>query len=305
MSAAPEPTGIQVVAVIGGGTMGRGIAQVSAGAGYATALYDVEPEVVHEARAAIEETLEKGIDRGKVSRQEKAETLERLRLESDLAEAVMDADLVVEAIPEILEAKRELFGELDARCPTGTILASNTSSLPIAELAAATERPARVLGLHFFNPVHIMRLVEVVVTPDTGPDVRSAAVETVRRMGKEPIVVRDVPGFATSRLGLALGLEAMRMLEEGVASVADIDTAMELGYNHPMGPLRLTDLVGLDVRLAIADHLADTLSYSRFQPPEILRRLVAEGKLGKKTGEGFYRWEEGEAVPTTPTEDTP
>lgn len=289
---------IRVVAVIGAGTMGRGIAQAAAAAGRAAVLYDVDPDRARAARSAIEATLEKGIARAKVTEQERAGTLERLRVESDLGEAVVDADLVVEAIPEILQAKTELFAELDARSPDGAILASNTSSLPIARLAEATTRGDRVLGLHFFNPVHAMRLVEVIVLPDTADDVREATLELVRAMDKEPIVVRDSPGFATSRLGLALGLEAIRMAEEGVASVADIDTAMELGYNHPMGPLKLTDLVGLDVRLAIADHLADSLDHKRFAAPDLLRRMVDEGRLGRKTGEGFYRWVDGRSTPS-------
>lgn len=288
---------VGVVSVIGAGTMGRGIAQAAAQAGFATVLYDVESDRAHTAREAIAATLNRGVEHGKVTPEARSEALERLRLESDLGEATMDADLVVEAIPEVMELKRRLFTELDAHCPEATILASNTSSLSIAELAAATARPDRVIGLHFFNPVHAMRLVEVVVLPETEPEVRDTGLGVVRAMGKQPIVVRDSPGFATSRLGLALGLEAMRMVEEGVASAADIDTAMKLGYNHPMGPLELTDLVGLDVRLAIADHLAGALDPQRFAAPDVLRQLVSEGKLGRKSGEGFYRWEAGRAIP--------
>ncbi|MGH7549562.1 MAG: 3-hydroxyacyl-CoA dehydrogenase family protein [Gemmatimonadota bacterium] len=288
---------IRVVAVVGAGTMGRGIAQVAAQAGYSTTLHDADPQITHQARAAIEATLDKGVARGKITADEKAAALERLRVESDLAKAVVDADLVIEAVPERLELKRDLFGELDARAPARSILGSNTSSLSIAAIAEATGRPGRVVGVHFFNPVHVMRLVELVVVPET----ESRAIELVRAfvdsLGKRPIVVRDSPGFATSRLGLTLGLEAMRMLEEGVASAEDIDLAMELGYNHPMGPLKLTDLVGLDVRLAIAEHLARTIDETRFRPPGVLRRFVSEGKLGKKAGEGFYRWREGQAVP--------
>jgi len=289
-SEAPE---IRTVAVIGAGTMGRGIAQVSAQAGYATSLQDVGPDLLARARGAIEATLARGIERGKLAEEDKDAALERLRTATDLDDAVMDADLVVEAIPEDLKAKREMFAELDARCPESTILASNTSSLSIGTIAAATARPDRVVGLHFFNPVHLMKLVEVVVPDATDPAVRKAVLDFARSLGKQPIVVRDVPGFATSRLGLTLGLEAMRMLEEHVATAQDIDTAMELGYNHPMGPLALTDLVGLDVRLAIAEHLARTIDSTRFAPPRVLRELVARGKLGKKTGEGFYRWIEG------------
>jgi 3-hydroxybutyryl-CoA dehydrogenase len=288
---------IRGVAVIGAGTMGRGIAQAAAQAGYATTLFDAAPGVTARARGEIEATLEKGIARGKVTADEKVATLARLRLETELAPAVADADLVVEAVPERLDLKRDLFRDLDARAPATAILGSNTSSLSIADIAAVVERPGRVLGLHFFNPVHLMRLVEIVVAPGTGSEVVEAARAFVESLGKRPIVVRDSPGFATSRLGLTLGLEAMRMMEEGVAAAEDIDLAMELGYNHPMGPLKLTDLVGLDVRLAIAEHLARTIDPARFDPPGVLRRLVREGKLGRKTGEGFYLWPEGEAVP--------
>lgn len=287
---------LNVVAVIGAGTMGRGIAQAFAQAGYATTLYDVDPDAAHRGREAIEATLEKGIVRGKVEPAEKEQALARLRIETDLGEAVIDADLAIEAIPEILDAKREMFAELDARAPETAILASNTSSLSIAALADATARPARVAGLHFFNPVHVMKLVEIVAPDAAAPDVVDTLRAAVESLGKRPIVVRDVPGFATSRLGLTLGLEAIRMVEEGVASAADIDTAMKLGYNHPMGPLELTDLVGLDVRLAIAEHLASELDDRRFAPPALLHRLVAEGKLGRKSGEGFYRWQDGTRI---------
>jgi 3-hydroxybutyryl-CoA dehydrogenase len=287
---------IRRVAVIGAGTMGRGIAHATAQAGYETTLFDAVSGVPERARVEIEATLEKGVARGKVTAAEKAATLDRIRLETDLARVVENADLVVEAVPEKLELKRDLFRALDARAPGTAILGSNTSSLSIADIAQVVERPGRVVGLHFFNPVHLMRLVEIVVAPGTESEVVDAARAFVESLGKRPIVVRDSPGFATSRLGLTLGLEAMRMLEDGVATVQDIDLAMELGYNHPMGPLKLTDLVGLDVRLAIAEHLARTIDPARFDPPEVLRRLVEEGKLGRKTGEGFYRWQEGEAV---------
>jgi 3-hydroxybutyryl-CoA dehydrogenase len=288
---------LNVVAVIGAGTMGRGIAQAFAQAGYATTLYDVDPDAAHRARTAVEATLEKGVALGKVDPAEKEGALDRLRVETDLGEAVSDADLAIEAIPELLDAKREMFAELDARCPDGAILASNTSSLPISALAAVTARPGRVAGLHFFNPVHVMKLVEIVAPTGVAPDVIETLRAAVESLGKRPIVVRDVAGFATSRLGVTLGLEAIRMVEEGVASAADIDVAMKLGYNHPMGPLELTDLVGLDVRLAIAEHLARELDGRRFAPPALLRRLVADGKLGRKTGEGFYRWQDGKPIP--------
>src|SRR5258705_2161609 len=192
---------------------------------------------------------------------------------------------------EDLDLKRDLFGRLDRLAPPGAILATNTSSLPVGKIASATARPERVLGMHFFIRVHLMRLVEVVVHGRTGDEARDRVLETARRMGKTAIVVKDSPGFATSRLGVVLGLEAMRMLEEGVASAEDIDRAMELGYNHPMGPLRLTDLVGLDVRLAIAEHLHRELKDERYRPPEILKTKVKAGELGKKTKKSFYSWE--------------
>lgn len=298
-----EPRAFEVVTVVGAGTMGRGIAQVVARAGYAVALYDVDPDGLHEARAAIESMLAKGVELGKVEEREVSSTLGRIRFETDLAEATSDADLAIEAVPESLELKRDVFGELDARCPTGAVLASNTSSLPVTALAEATGRPDRVLGLHFFNPVHAMKLVEIVVPDGVDRGVRRSAVAFVGSLDKRPIVVADSPGFATSRLGLVLGLEAIRMLEEDVATAPDIDAAMELGYRHPMGPLKLTDLVGLDVRLAIAEHLARELDDRRFAPPATLRALVEEGKLGKKSGEGFYRWEDGEPRPKEPEEE--
>lgn len=292
-----DSASIDVVAVVGAGTMGRGIAQAVARSGRAVALHDADPDALKSARERIEATLAKGVDRGKVTAEEKSATLERIRFDSDLGDAVMDTDLVIEAIPEILSAKREVFGELDAHCPETTILASNTSSLSIGELADATARPGRVLGLHFFNPVHAMRLVEIVIHDGTAGSTVEAARAFVEALGKTPVVVRDSPGFATSRLGLVMGLEAIRMVEAGVASAPDIDTAIELGYNHPIGPLKLTDLVGLDVRLSIADHLAETVDRHRFDPPRLLRRMVDRGLLGRKSGEGFYRWVDGEAVP--------
>jgi 3-hydroxybutyryl-CoA dehydrogenase len=193
-------------------------------------------------------------------------------------------------VPEQLELKREIFTDVCKLAPPHALLASNTSSLSIGQIATAVRDPRRFVGMHFFNPVHVMKLVEVVVHDGTAPEVRDAVVALGVAMGKEPIVVKDSPGFASSRLGIALGLEAMRMLESGVASAEDIDKAMTLGYNHPMGPLRLTDLVGLDVRLAIAKYLHGTLGSEVFAPPAVLERLVAEGKLGKKSGQGFYSW---------------
>jgi len=282
---------IERIAIIGAGTMGHGIAQVAAQAGFEVVLSDVADELVGRSIARIAANLKKGVDRGKVTDEEMRAALSRIRGSASVADSIVDTDLVIEAIVEKLDAKRQLFSELDRACSPETILATNTSSLSIAAIASATDRRDRVIGMHFFNPVHIMKLVEVVVAPETSQGTLRSALDVVSRIGKEAITVKDVPGFATSRLGLALGLEAMRMLEQGVASAEDIDKAMVLGYNHPMGPLRLTDLVGLDIRLNIADYLFEKLGSEVFRAPEILRKRVAEGKLGNKTGEGFYKWE--------------
>ncbi|HXE58196.1 MAG TPA: 3-hydroxyacyl-CoA dehydrogenase family protein [Gemmatimonadales bacterium] len=282
---------VRRVAVIGAGTMGHGIAQAAAMAGWETRLTDSRPGAVPQAIAAIGRNLEGAVTRGKLPPGARDEALGRITEAASIAEASRDADLVIEAVVEEMDAKRRVLRAAAGAAAGGALVASNTSSLSIARLAEELPRPERFLGLHFFNPVHLMKLVEIVVHPGTDAAAREDALTVVRAMGKEPIVVRDSPGFASSRLGVALGLEAMRMVEEGVASPADIDRAMELGYNHPMGPLKLTDLVGLDVRLRIADYLHQTLGSPRFEPPAILRRLVQEGKLGKKTGEGFYRWD--------------
>jgi len=282
---------IKQVTVIGAGTMGHGIAHVAAASGIEAVVHDVSPEAIEMGLAAIHANLAKGIEKGKVTPAQKVSVLARLHAGPDLAEAVANADVVVEAVPETLELKQKIFSEIDALAPPEVLLASNTSSLPITRIAESTRHPERVLGLHFFNPVHLMPLLEIVRGERTSDDAIARALVLSDALGKEAIVVKDSPGFASSRLGLVLGLEAMRMLEQGVASAEDIDKAMTLGYRHPMGPLRLTDLVGLDVRLAIADYLHRELGSEAFRPPEILRRLVAEGRLGKKTGRGFYEWE--------------
>jgi 3-hydroxybutyryl-CoA dehydrogenase len=280
---------IRQIAVIGTGTMGRGIAYLAAVAGYETVIHDADAGALDAAKSSIESTLQKGIERGKITREAADQAIHRLHLSADLEPAVHGADLIVEAVPENLELKKDLFAQADLFCGEETILASNTSSISISLLAQSIERRDCFVGLHFFNPPHVMKLIEIVRGERTSDDTVDRVREVAEKMGKTAIVVRDSPGFATSRLGVAIGLEAIRMLEEGVASAEDIDKAMELGYNHPMGPLRLTDLVGLDVRLGIAEYLSSTLGL-RFDPPELLRRMVADGKLGKKTGEGFYRW---------------
>ncbi|HET7276149.1 MAG TPA: 3-hydroxyacyl-CoA dehydrogenase family protein [Longimicrobiaceae bacterium] len=278
------------VGVIGAGAMGHGIAQISAMGGYEVTLYDADPAQAREAMERIRNNLDKGVHKRKVEPDVRAATLARLRAARYKLEAVENADLVIEAIPERMELKTALFNELDNLAPAQAVLATNTSSLSISEIAKATERAGSVIGLHFFNPVHIMRLLEVVRGEETLDETVEAALGFAHAVGKDPIVVTDTPGFASSRLGVVLGLEAMRMLESGVASAADIDKAMELGYNHPMGPLRLTDLVGLDVRLGIAEYLHGTLGGEQYSPPEILRRMVDDGLLGKKSGSGFYEW---------------
>jgi len=286
---------VRKVAVLGAGTMGHGIAQICAMAGFEVAMRDIDDDVVRRGIDRIRGNLDKGVERGKVAAADRDAALARIRGTVEVADAVADADVVVEAAPEIMDLKQTLFREIDAAAPARALLATNTSSLSVAGIAAAVANPSRVIGMHFFNPVHIMKLLEI-VHHDGNP---AAVVDTTRalgdRIGKTPIVVRDVPGFASSRLGIAIGLEAMRMVEERVASPADIDTAMKLGYGHPMGPLELTDLVGLDIRLHIADYLSEAIG-PRFAPPQILRAKVEEGKLGKKTGEGFYRWQDGKRV---------
>ena len=279
-----------VVSVIGAGTMGRGIAYVALAAGYAVSLYDAEAEALGAAMGRIAGAFDKGIERGKATAAQRDAALAQLTVATDLDAALAGAGVVIEAVPERIQLKREVFRAAEVAAPAGALLATNTSSLPVSSIADAVADPSRVVGLHFFNPVPAMRLVEVV----RGRETTDATVERARAfaesLGKVPIVVRDSPGFATSRLGVVLGLEAVRMVEQGVASPADIDRAMELGYNHPMGPLRLGDMVGLDVRLAIADHLHATLGGDTYRAPELLRRMVADGKLGQKSGEGFYRW---------------
>jgi 3-hydroxybutyryl-CoA dehydrogenase len=285
-SRAPE-----IIAVLGAGTMGHGIAQMAAAAGFRVILRDVDRKALRRGIQAIERNLARGIQLAKLTEADCDQTLQRIRGATRMTET-SDADLFIEAAPEIMELKREILREVESLARKPFIFATNTSSLSVTQIASNSRQPERVVGMHFFNPVHIMRLVEIVVGRETSEATVETAREVGRRMRKEPITVRDVPGFASSRLGVALGLEAMRMLEQNVASAKDIDTAMELGYNHPMGPLRLTDLVGLDVRLLIAEYLHAELRSETFRPPDILRRMVDEGKLGKKSGEGFYRWDE-------------
>ena len=278
------------VAVIGAGTMGHGIAYAAAFAGCRVTLTDADPAQPERARQRIEAAFATAIARGKCTAADRDAALARLALAPSATEAAADAGVVIEAIPERLDAKQRLFAELEHVVASDALLASNTSSLSISAIAAPLRHRGRVIGLHFFNPVPAMRLLEIVRGAETTDETVARACEFAALVGKEPIVVRDTPGFATSRLGVVLGLEAIRMLEQGVASAADIDRAMELGYNHPVGPLRLTDLVGLDVRLAIAEHLHATLHDDTYRPPALLREKVARGELGRKSGQGFYSW---------------
>jgi 3-hydroxybutyryl-CoA dehydrogenase len=276
------------VGVVGGGRMGAGIAQAFVTAGARVQLVEAGAEAAAAARDRVAGGLAEAARRGKLTG-EVDEVLARLELLDTAAGLAAGTGLVVEAVPERADLKVAVLTAAEAAVGPDAVLATNTSSLSVTELAAALQRPERFLGLHFFNPVPASKLVEVVIAPRSGEDVVATAQDWVRALGKTGIAVKDSPGFASSRLGVLLGLEAIRMLEEGVADAEAIDTAMELGYRHPMGPLRSTDLVGLDVRLAIAEHLHRTLG-ERFAPPQLLRDKVAAGELGRKTGRGFHEY---------------
>ncbi|MDB4941978.1 MAG: 3-hydroxybutyryl-CoA dehydrogenase [Labilithrix sp.] len=299
MSAEPEkkrpPTVSLHVTVLGTGTMGQGIAQVCAQSGHTTRLFDAVEGRATAALKAIGAQLEKQLGKGKITGDQRHQTMSRLSAATSARDAAEGSDLLIEAVPEDMSLKLEVLRPLLEVLDPHSIVASNTSSLSITELGAKLGIADRTLGLHFFNPPPVMELVEVVKGMGTSDETIARALDVVRGLGKTPIVVRDVPGFATSRLGVILGVEAMRMLEMGVASAADIDRGMELGYRHPMGPLKLTDLVGLDVRLAILDHLTKEVG-EQFRPPPLLRSMVRAGKLGKKSGEGFYKWVDGQPV---------
>lgn len=281
---------IRTVAVIGAGTMGAGIAQVCAQTGWQTRLYDSFPDGLLKGMDSIHAFWDKGIARGKTSEKQKAEWSANLSSHEDMTEAVSGADLVIEAVPEVMELKQSIFRQLEELAPSHAILATNTSGLQIGEIASATGCPERVIGMHFFNPVPLMSLLELVRHESCSDETVESAQSIGSAMGKETILVGDVPGFATSRLGVVLGNEAIRMLADGVASASDIDTAMRLGYKHPMGPLELSDLVGLDVRRDILNGLAEAFEDERYLPHPMLDQLVEAGELGKKTGKGIYEW---------------
>ncbi|OZD67527.1 3-hydroxybutyryl-CoA dehydrogenase [Rhodococcus sp. 05-340-1] len=279
-------TAPRAVGVVGGGRMGAGIAQVFAALGSTVVIAEAADQQA--ALGRVSTGLDRAHERGKLS-EDPAAILARVSTVAGPAELPADLDLIVEAVPEIPSLKVEVLALIDKVASDNTVIASNTSSISIAELGAALSDPSRFIGMHFFNPVPASTLVEIVRAPATSPDVVERVQQWVSLLGKTEVLVNDSPGFATSRLGVCLGLEAIRMLEEGVADAESIDRAMELGYKHPMGPLRSTDLVGLDVRLAIAEHLASTLG-DRFTPPQLLRDMVARGDIGRKSGRGFHDW---------------
>lgn len=275
--------------MLGAGTMGHGIAQVCAAAGFTVHVSDPSEAARARGIEGVRASLDRMVAKAKMTATQRDEVLGRIAWGGDLGAAVDGAGVVIEAVPERMELKRELLQRVDALAPDTALLGSNTSSLSITELGSTLRDASRLVGMHFFNPVPVMELLEIVRGVRTSEATIDRALAFAARLPKTPIVVRDMPGFATSRLGVALGAEAIRMLEQGVASAEDIDRAMELGYRHPMGPLRLTDLVGLDVRLAILDHLHREVG-EQFRAPPLLRQMVRAGKLGKKSGEGFYKW---------------
>ena len=283
---------IRIVGVIGAGTMGAGIAQVCSQVGWEVRLHDALPGGVEAGLLRIEEFWSKGVQKGKTD-QTKVDEWRSNIIPSTLEEAALESDLIIEAVPERMNLKHDIFKSLDSLTKEHTILATNTSSLSVGEISKSTLNPERVVGMHFFNPVPLMPLVEIIRHDGTSPRTLDIAEYAVDKMGKSSIVVNDVPGFATSRLGVVLGNEAIRMLAEGVASASDIDMAMKLGYRHPMGPLELSDLIGLDVRRDILNGLAQSFGDDSYLPHPLLNQLVKAGDLGRKTGRGIYSWDTG------------
>ncbi|MBN1319169.1 MAG: 3-hydroxyacyl-CoA dehydrogenase [Anaerolineales bacterium] len=280
---------IDTIVVIGAGTMGHGIAQVGAMGGYQVYLNDVSQEMLNAAQSSIEKNLQKGVSLGKVKPEEMEASLSRITYSADLDVIAPRADLVIEAVPEILSLKCEIFARLDGMCPPHAILATNTSTLSPSAIGAATMRPDKVIAMHYFNPVHIMKLVEVIRSLETSDETCEAALAVAHQMGKETVVVNESPGFVTSRMSALVGNEAFYMLMEGVASAEDIDKAIKLGLNYPMGPLELADLVGLDVRLKNLEYLYSTLG-EKFRPCPLMVKYVKAGRLGRKTGRGVYNY---------------
>jgi len=280
---------IKTVAVIGAGIMGRGIAHVAALGGYRTILEDILPASLRKAEGEIRTNLDKAIELGKISKPDADAAFTRLEYAGSVEEAAREADLVIEAVPEEMESKIEIFTLLDKICRPATILASNTSSLSVTEIASVTYRARKILGMHFFNPVHKMKLLEVVRALETDDETVTAVAEVGRRMGKEVVVIKEAPGFITSRINAMIGNEAFYMLQEGIASAGDIDKALKLGLNHPMGPFELVDLVGLDTRLHILEYLHKSLG-EKFRPSPLLVQYVKAGRLGRKSGKGVYEY---------------
>jgi len=280
---------IATIAVIGAGIMGRGITYAAALGGYRTILEDLLPNALRKAESEIRATLDKAIELGKVTANDAAAAFARIEYAGSVDQAAREADLVIEAVPEEMESKIEIFTLLDKICRPGTILASNTSSLSITEIASVTYRAKKCVGMHFFNPVHKMKLLEVVRALETDTDTLAAAVAVGKRMGKEVVVVKEAPGFITSRINAMIGNEAFHMLQEGVASAEDIDKALKLGLNHPMGPFELVDLVGLDTRLHILEYLHKSLG-EKFRPCPLLVQYVKAGRLGRKSGRGVFEY---------------
>jgi 3-hydroxybutyryl-CoA dehydrogenase len=278
---------VKNIAVLGAGTMGHGIAHAAMAAGYDTVLYDVSQAAVDKGKAAIDAVISKSVQLGKVTEEDAAAMRGRLTLATAVADAVSNADVVIEAAPEKIDLKLKLFTEVEAAAPSHAVFASNTSALSITEMAAVLANPGRMGGMHFFNPVHRMKLIEVVKALDTTPATIAVMEEVSAKMGKETVLVKESPGFVTSRINAMIGNEAFYMLQEGVASARDIDKALKLGLNHPMGPFELVDLVGLDTRLSILQYLHRTLG-EKFRPSPLLEQHVAEGRLGRKVGKGVY-----------------
>ncbi len=282
---------VATVAVIGAGTMGRGIAQVAALGGYRTILEDLLPNALRKAESEIRTNLDKGVELGKVTAADAGAVFSRLEFAGSVEEAAREADLVIEAVPEEMESKIEIFTLLDKICRPDTIFASNTSSFSITEIASVTYRAKKCVGMHFFNPVHKMKLLEVVRALETDDDTIATVAEVGKRMGKDVVVIKESPGFITSRINAMIGNEAFYMLQEGIASAGDIDKALKLGLNHPMGPFELVDLVGLDTRLHILEYLHKTLG-EKYRPAPLLVQYVKAGRLGRKVGRGVYEYPE-------------
>ena len=282
---------IKNVTVLGSGLMGRGIAQVCAQGGFQVKLNDINMGILNKAHDIIVKNLRKGVQIGKVKQEVMDSTLSNLSLEDNFEEAVTKADLVIEAVPEDLQLKLDIFGKLDKMCPEHTILATNTSAKSITEIAAVTKRQEKVIGLHFFNPVHLMKLVEIVKGLGTSEETYDLSERACRQMGKETVKINEYPGFVTSRINAMIGNEAFHMLEQGVGSAEDIDKALKLGLNHPMGPFELIDVVGLDTRLKVLEHLHETLG-EKFRPSPLLVKYVKAGRLGRKVGKGVYEYPE-------------